>query len=120
MTFTRYHVYAALLVVAGLLGTSAIISYRHMASRVETLEVTAKEYDGLRKSVESLQAEVIARRTSDQSIRDKRANTTKAIQEASHADQATADFLATPLPDGLRNAYLKAHTEQRVVSTNNH
>jgi hypothetical protein len=90
-----------------------------MAERVTTLESTAQKYDELKKSVDSLQAEFAERRKSDQGIRDNRAATTKAIQEASRADTATADFITAPLPDGLRAAYLKAHVE-RVAPTDNH
>jgi cell division protein FtsB len=120
VTLTRYHVYAVLFIAASLLGAAAVISYRQMASRVETLEATAQEYDELKKSVDELKAEVARRRVSDQAIRDSRSNTTKAIQEAARADTAVADFISAPLPDGLRAAYLKAHDASRVAPTDNH
>jgi uncharacterized membrane protein len=111
---------AGLLAFALGVGGYAAWSYRLMAKRVTTLEQTSQDYEDLKKSVGDLKAEVTRRRQFDQAIRDTRGNTNKAIQEAAHEDKAVADFLAAPLPDGLRAAYLKAHDAERVAPTDNH
>jgi hypothetical protein len=111
---------AFLLALALGAGGYAVWSYRSMTERVTALEQTASDYADLKTSLEDLKAEVIRRRASDQAIRDSRNNTTKAIQEAANADATTADYLAAPLPDGLRDAYLKARAAKRVAPTDNH
>lgn len=109
----------ALLTVIALLllgaGAYGVWSYQRMSARVESLEHTASELDDLTKRFDAFQKEVAYRRDFDTVIRSNRSVLTLALEKASYEDPATAGFLTTRLPDGLREAYEKARAERLAL-----
>ncbi len=118
---TKYlYVLAALLALGALgAGAAAVHTYRSMTERVVTLEQTAKDFSDLKTRFDAFSKEVTRRAATDQAIRSNRATTSHELENAAHADKPSADFLATPLPAGLRAAYQRAK-EQRVPIADSH
>lgn len=109
---TKYLVTALILTCLGA-GAYGLWSYHAMTERVASLEQTATEYASLKQQFDAFSKEVVYRRDLDNTVRSNRARVITEVEKTSREDKPTSDFLAAPIPYGLRAAYQRAK-EQRL------
>lgn len=86
-------------------GTTAVLSYRNMATKVAELEPLKQQVADLDRNYQTLSREVVKRAEFDSALRQQRITTNTRIDDAAKHDPAVSAYLSERIPDGLRRAY---------------